>query len=173
MSQPSPTCLPQGNAAFATSLAMLLLRLALGAVFIYHGSQLCFGAFDGPGVAKFAQMMEEKHLPLLPATAWAYMAAYGEFLGGCGVFLGLLARLATLPLIVTMLVAIATVHAKNGFSMQNGGYEYNVVLIAIAAAILLVGPGLVSVDAFLFPKGLWACGPQPRGDPQKGSASNN
>ena len=77
------------------------------------------------------------------------MAAYGQFLGGISILLGLLARLGTLPLIVNMLVAIATVHAKNGFSIQNGGYEFNLNLIAESLLILIAGPGIISLDALL------------------------
>src|ERR1035437_4156464 len=104
----------QGNAAFATSVALLLLRLALGWTFIYHGSQLCFGMFEGPGIQGFATGLEGMPTFMSP-TAWAYLAAYSEFLGGVSVFLGLLARLGTLPIIGTMVVAIATVHGPQGF----------------------------------------------------------
>ncbi len=153
----------QGNNSFAISLALLLVRIGIAWVFVYHGSQKVFGAFGGPGIDGFAAHLN--HLPVLPPIAWAWMAALGELLGGLFVGIGLLARLATLPVIVTMLVAIATVHGKNGFGLQNSGYEYNMVLIAMAGAILLAGPGLLSVDAFLFRKGLFSCGAQPLENP--------
>lgn len=168
MTQPSPsvnvsTSVPKccgGNTAFAGSLACLLLRVALGAVFFYHGGQKCFGWFGGNGVEQLAQMTQ---LPVLPAIVWAWMAAGAEF--GCGVLVlvGLLTRLATIPLIVTMLVAIGTVTGKNGFSLMHGGYEYNTVLIAMAGSLLLTGPGLVSVDAYVFRRSLWSRGYQPAG----------
>jgi putative oxidoreductase len=157
----------QGNTAFAVSVALLLLRLALGWTFIYHGSQKAFGWFGGPGMAGFAKGMDAMSLPLLSGSAWAYIAAYGELLGGLTIFLGLLARLGTLPIIATMLVAVATVHGKNGFSSGNGGFEYNLNLIAMCAVILLAGPGLISLDALLFRRGFWARGPQPLSEPGK------
>jgi len=153
-----------GNSAFATHLALLLLRLLLGTVFIYHGAQKAFGAFDGTGLSAFASMLGKAGLPLLPAYAWAVIAAWSEFLGGCLVLIGLLTRLASVPLIVTMLVAIATVTGVNGLDNQRHGYEYNLALIAIAATLVLCGAGLVSVDAVLFRRGLWARGAQPAGD---------
>ena len=153
----------QGNCSFAVSLALLLLRLALGATFIYHGGQKCFGWFDGPGIEAFSHFLK---LPVLPAIVWAWMAAGSEFFGGLLILIGFLARLASIPLIITMLVAIATVTGANGFAMPKG-YEVNLPYIAMAAAILLAGPGLVSVDAFVFRRGLWAHGPQPLGEPER------
>jgi len=156
----------QGNTAFATSVALLFLRLALGWTFIYHGCQLAFGCFDGPGIQGFADSLAKDGLPaFLPPTAWATLAAYGQLIGGITVLLGLLTRLGTLPLIATMLVAIATVHAPHGFSIQKGGYEYNLNLIAMALTLLVAGPGIISADAFLFRRGLWARGPQPLSNP--------
>ncbi len=105
-----------------------------------------------------------------PPTVWAIIAAYGEFLGGISVFIGLLARLGALPIIATMLVAIANVHGANGFSMQTSdihkiGYEYNLNLIAESMLILIAGPGLISLDAVIFRRGLWVRGPQPLSEP--------
>jgi putative oxidoreductase len=153
----------QGNTAFATSVALLLVRMALGWTFIYHGAALAFGAFGGPGLEGFSKGLE--HLPVLPTMAWAAMAAYGQLLGGVSVLLGLLARLGALPILGNMFVAIATVHAAKGFSNQAMGYEYNVNLIAESLLILLAGPGLISVDAFLFKRGFWARGAQPLSQP--------
>jgi putative oxidoreductase len=163
----------QGNTGFAISLALLLIRLVLGWVFIYHGGQKVFGWFTADGQPQMPMLvagLTENPLPILPPEAWAWTAALGELLGGAFVFVGLLTRLATLPIIVTMLVAIARVHGKNGFGMQFGGFEYNLVLIAMAGAILLAGPGLISADAFLFRRGLWSRGPQPLSEPSKRNA---
>ena len=63
--------------------------------------------------------------------------------------LGLGARLASIPIIFTMLVAIAMVHGKNGFSMAESGFEYNLVLIAGALPILRNGGGLFSLDSLI------------------------
>ncbi len=153
----------QGNTAFATSIALFLLRLALGWTFIYHGAAKLFGIWGGPEVHVFANYL---HLPLLPPLVWAYMAACGEFVGGISVLLGLLARLGAIPIIISMSVAIATVHGPYGFSHNSPpGYEFNVNLIAIALAVIIMGPGLISVDALIFRRGLWARGPQPLSTP--------
>ena len=62
---------------------------------------------------------------------------------------GLLAPLAALALSVVMIVAIVKVHLKNGFFAASGGYEFNLVLIAVAVALLLAGSGAYSIDAAL------------------------
>jgi len=156
------TC--QGNWAFANSLGLLVLRLVLGGIFIYHGAQKLFGAFGGMGMNAdhgFIAIISGLHLPLLPGAAWAWMAACGEFFGGLFVFLGLLTRLAAIPIIVTMLVAITSVTGSKGFS----GYEFNLALIAMSVALILSGAGLISLDALLFKRSLWSRGPQPLDQP--------
>jgi putative oxidoreductase len=162
----SPAATTHGNFSFALSMALLLIRLSLGATFIYHGGQKCFGWFGGSGIEGFSGFLATQHLPILPSMVWALMAAGGEFGGGLLVLIGFLSRLASIPLIVTMLVAIATVTGGKGFNMLAGGYETNLAFMAMAATILLAGPGLVSVDAFVFRRGLWARGPQPLQNPQ-------
>ena len=164
----------QGNWLFANSLALLALRLVLGWTFTFHGSQKLFGAFNGPGMQAWTGIIDSMHLPLLPASAWAYMAAGGEFFGGILVLIGLLTRLATLPIIVTMLVAIVSVTGANGFGGSYDpvkglqlGYEFNLALIAMSVALLLSGAGLLSLDALLFKRNLWAHGPQPLDNPIK------
>ena len=156
--QPASSFSRTGNWNFAVSIALLVLRLALGWIFIFHGAQKCFGVFGGFDLAKFADGL---HLPALPPIAWAYLAAYGEFAGGIMVLLGLLGRFGALLIIIIMSVAISTFTGKMGFS----GYEFNLALIAQATAILITGPGLISLDALIFRRGLWARGPQPLSNP--------
>lgn len=165
-----------GNWVFANSLGLLMLRLVLGWVFVFHGSQKLFGAFGGSGMGPFVQGLERMNMPLLPPAAWAYIAAGGEFAGGVLVLLGLLTRLGALPLIVTMIVAIVKVHGENGFAglsvpdvpkARYVDYEYNLALMAMAVTLVLTGAGLLSLDALLFKRGLWAHGPQPLDQPVK------
>ncbi len=170
--------LPPGNSNFATSLGMLMLRLVLGWVFVYHGAQKLFGAFDSPiDMPGFTKAIEGMGLPLLPPAVWAYMAAMGEFGGGILLMVGFLTRFATLPILGTMFVAIWKAHGPIGFSNpkvgsaagQFPGYEFNLALVAMAVALLLAGPGIVSLDALIFRRGLWARGPQPLDQPAKRS----
>ena len=73
----------------------------------------------------------------------------GELAAGFLFLLGLLTPLAGLLVLATMAVAIAKVHGPKGFFVQNGGYEYNLVLIIAALAVAAMGPGRFSLDYVL------------------------
>ena len=74
------------------------------------------------------------------------MEAFAELGAGLLLVLGLLTPLAAAVLIGDMLVAIFKVHAARGLWSQNGGFEYNLVLVALLLAVGLIGPGLYSMD---------------------------
>ncbi len=130
-----------------TNLGLLALRVALGLVFLGHGAQKAFGAFGGPGFAGATGFIGS--LGFRPARFWAGLAVGGELLAGALFALGLFTPLAALLVLGTMGVAIAKVHSPKGFFVQNGGYEYNLVLIFAALALLLAGPGTYSLDHVL------------------------
>jgi putative oxidoreductase len=126
-------------------IGRLLLRLVVGGLFVGHGVQKLFGWFDGPGLDTTAQGFE--HLGLRPARPNAIAAGAAEAGGGALLAAGLETPFAASVLVATMLTAIHRVHAKNGPWVTNGGYEYNLVLIAAALALAEVGPGPLSLDA--------------------------
>jgi len=128
-------------------IAQLVLRLVLGGVFVAHGAQKLFGSFGGPGIEGTAGFHEQ--LGIKPAKPMAILAGLAEFVGGMLVVAGFLTPLAALALIAVMVVAIVTVHLKNGFFAVSGGYEFNLVLIAVAVALLLAGSGAYGIDAAL------------------------
>jgi putative oxidoreductase len=128
-------------------IALLVLRLVLGGVFVAHGAQKLFGSFGGPGIEGTAGFHEQ--LGIKPAKPMAILAGLAEFVGGILVIAGFLTPLAALALSVVMIVAIVKVHLENGFFAASGGYEFNLVLIAVAAALLLAGSGAYSIDAAL------------------------
>ena len=126
-------------------VALLVLRLVLGGVFVAHGAQKLFGSFGGPGIEGTTGFHEQ--LGIKPARPMAVLAGLTEFLGGILVVAGFLTPLAALALIGVMAVAVLTVKLKNGFFAANGGYEYNLVLAAIALALVLAGGGAYGLDA--------------------------
>jgi putative oxidoreductase len=128
-------------------VGLLVLRLVLGVIFIGHGAQKLFGSFDGPRISGFAKMLEQ--LGVKPAKPMAILAGLAEFVGGILVILGFLTPLAALALIVVMIVAVLTVHLKNGFFNTNGGYEFNLALAGMALTLLIVGAGAYSLDSAL------------------------
>jgi len=130
------------------SLGLFIIRLVTGLTIMGHASQKLFGAFGGGGLKGTASQFES--MGLKPGMAMALIAGLGEFIGGALFVLGLITPFATLLIAVPMLVAIFMVHGKNGFFSNKGGFEYNLILLAIAVGIGLTGPGDWSIDALIF-----------------------
>ena len=131
----------------ATSAAPLVLRLALGSVFIGHGAQKLFGWWGGYGFQGTAGFFESK-LSLTPGWLHAGLAGGGEFFGGILLILGLFTRFAAAQAAVIMSVAIWTVH-RSAFFAQDNGMEYPLTLLLVAVALTLTGGGALSFDAHL------------------------
>ena len=135
--------------------ATAMLRFALGVIFFAHGAQKMLGWFGGYGFSGtmnfFTQMM---HIP----APLAFLAICAEFFGGLGLIVGLLTRVAAFGITCNMLVAILTVHAKNGFFMnwsgqQKGeGFEYHLLTLAITVVLMISGAGKFSMDRALADK---------------------
>ena len=131
---------------------LTILRLVLGIVFFAHGAQKALGWFGGYGfkgtMGMFTQGM---HMP----APLAFLAIMAEFLGGIGLILGLLCRVAAFGITVNMLVAILLVHLPNGLFMNWGGnqkgegYEYHLLVIAITVVLMVKGAGALSIDRAL------------------------
>ena len=138
------------------SWSHLVVRVVLGVVFFAHGAQKTFGWFGGHGLS--ATIGGFRHM-IIPPAATA-LAAFTECFGGLALMIGLLARPAALGLILVMVVAIAKVHGKHGFFLnfamtpgKGHGYEFNLVLIAMALSILIGGAGALSIDRLIAPLG--------------------
>src|SRR5947209_17219942 len=125
-------------------LGLTLLRTIVGALFVGHGTQKLFGWFGGHGPDATGQFFES--LGLRPGKRHAMSAGAAEAGGGALIALGFLTPAAAAAIIGTMATAIRTVHLKNGPWVSNGGYEYNLVLIATMVALADVGPGEFSLD---------------------------
>lgn len=125
---------------------LLIIRVVVGLYYAAHGSQKAFGWFGGHGLAGTGAFFEQ--IGIKPGKPMALLAGLGEFIGGLLFLLGLLTPLAAILIIIPMIVAIKTVHGKNGLFADKGGIEYNLVLIAIALGIALSGPGSTSLDTF-------------------------
>jgi putative oxidoreductase len=125
-----------------------VLRLILGFVFFAHGAQKVLGWFGGYGFSATLAAMTGAGLP--KGIVLLVMAI--EFGGGLLLILGLFTRLGAIGIITLMLGAIFMVHLKFGFFMnwygnQKGeGFEYHLLAIAIAIALLIRGGGAFSID---------------------------
>jgi putative oxidoreductase len=125
------------------TFGLLFLRVVIGGIFVAHGAQKLFGWWSGPGLAGMRGALAGGgwRLPSLMAVLVALIETSGLLL-----VLGLLTPFVALALIANMTVAIATVHWARGFWNANGGYEFNLSLIASLVAIAAIGPGRISLD---------------------------
>lgn len=129
------------------ALGLLIVRLVVGLLFVGHGAQKLFGMFGGYGPKGTGGWMES--IGIKPGVAMAVAAGLMEFIGGLLFAAGLLTPLAAVLIVITMVGAIASVHGKNGLWVTSNGYEYNMVLIAVAVGVALVGAGDYSLDAII------------------------
>ncbi|HET9121125.1 MAG TPA: DoxX family protein [Solirubrobacterales bacterium] len=125
-------------------LALLVLRLVVGLLFVGHGAQKLFGVFGGGGLQATAGMFDS--IGLQPGWLHARAAGTAEFLGGALIALGLFTPFAAAALIGVMIAAVLTVHAPNGIWNTNQGYEFNLVLAAVVFALAGIGAGAWSLD---------------------------
>ena len=124
-------------------LALLVMRLALGAVMFVHGYYKVFG-----GLHHHAQVVASLGLP-----AWtAYLSSFAEFFGGLLVLLGLFTRIAALAICIDLSVAIAKVHFHNGLTGNNAS-ELPLALATIAFALVFFGAGPIAFDHIRAPGG--------------------
>jgi putative oxidoreductase len=125
----------------ADDVGLLLLRVIVGIVFIYHGSGKLFGGLHG-----FAGALTGMNVPvpMLSAT----LSACTEFFGGIAMLLGFGVRIAAIPMVFNMLVAILLVHGK-AFGLQHGGMEYPLTLGTVLLALGIMGAGRVSLAGLL------------------------
>lgn len=123
------------------AVALLILRVVVGCAFVMHGWPKIQDPLNWMG--------EDAGVP----GVFQLLAAVAEFVGGMALIAGLLTPLAALGLAVTMVVAIGMVHLAQGHPFVNPGgpsYELAAAYLAVAIAILLTGPGKLSVDAIVF-----------------------
>ncbi len=129
----------------------LILRLTLAVVIFPHGAQKVLGWFGGHGFKGTMKDFTDSGIP----TVLALLAIAAEFFGPLGLAVGLLTRVAAFGIACVMLVAIVTVHRPHGFFMnwygnQKGeGFEYHLLVLGIAIALIIVGAGWGSLDGAL------------------------
>lgn len=129
----------------------LVLRLTLAVVMFPHGAQKAIGWFGGYGLRGTLDFLRKSGV----ASPVAVLAIMAEFLGPLGLAVGLLTRVAALGIAAVMLGSILTVHRQQGFFMnwygnqQGEGFEYHILAIGLAVALVLGGGGVWSLDAVI------------------------
>lgn len=128
-------------------LALFVLRATLGGLLAGHGAQKLFGTFEGPGLQGTTGWMES--MGLKPGRQWAVAASASEFGGGVLMMLGFLNPLGPVASLGSMGMATAKVHWGKPVWVSSGGAEFPITNMALAAALMLAGPGKFSLDEAL------------------------
>ncbi|UGS38763.1 DoxX family protein [Capillimicrobium parvum] len=125
---------------------LALLRIIVGGAFMAHGAQKLFGWFGGYGLEGTGKFFEEG-LQMAPGKRNAAAAGVSEFGGGALLAAGTAVPVAAMALTGTMTTAIWKVHKEKGFFNTEGGYEFNLLLIAAVFVLADEGPGALSVGS--------------------------
>jgi putative oxidoreductase len=137
----------------AQRYAATIVRITLGVIFFAHGAQKVLGWFGGTGWSGTLEAFGKQGMPA-PMTILVMIA---EFVGGLGVLVGCLTRVAAFGPAIVMAGAIFLVHLQNGFFLnwflvpgRGHGIECNLAYLAMAVSVMLVGPGALSIDGTMF-----------------------
>jgi putative oxidoreductase len=135
--------------ATSNDWTLTVLRLVMGIVFFAHGAQKALGWFGGYGFSgTMGFFTQQMHIP----AVFAFLAICAEFLGGIGLILGVLSRVAAFGIACNMVVAVVMVHGSNGLFMnwsgqlKGEGFEFHLLALAIAVTLMVRGSGALSVD---------------------------
>lgn len=124
-------------------LGILLIRIIIGIVFIFYGTQKLFGWFGGYGIKGTGGWFES--IGIKPGNLVAAFSGIAELVAGILFILGIFLPLGAVLITMIMLGAIVKVHGAKGFANTAGGFEYNLVLIVVSIGLALIGPGVYSL----------------------------
>ena len=128
------------NSGRHIDLGLLLLRIGIGIMFMFHGAPKMFG---GPEKwAKVGEAMTHLGIDFAPMF-WGFMAGFAEFFGGIFLILGLFFLPACFLLLITMIVATIS-HLGSGDSLMESSHAIESGILFLS--LLLIGPGKFSVD---------------------------
>jgi putative oxidoreductase len=118
-----------------------LIRACSGLCLAVHGYTILFGDHE-----KFADFFED--VGFEPGLFWALAAGLVQFAGGLAFAAGFLTRLAAVPILVFLLVAL-NYHWQFGFYWDTRGYEYPLFWSIVTLHFLVHGGGRYSVDEWI------------------------
>ncbi|MFD9076010.1 DoxX family protein, partial [Streptomyces lasiicapitis] len=117
------------DSSSAVDAGLLVLRLAVAVIIVYHGTEKLFGWWGAEGLDGAAAFFAR--VGYRPPRVMAAVAGLSETAGGVLLALGALTPLATAALIGTF-VNILLLHVRRGLSRKHGGVEYDLVLLSAA-----------------------------------------
>ena len=131
------------------NVVSLVLRLTLGCIMFAHGAQKVLGWYGGPGAEKTIQIFRDAMAFSSPLTL---LVMATEFLGSIALILGFFTRVSALAIAINIGTCAYLNHIRNGFFMnwagqQKGeGFEFHILVIGIAFALIITGGGILSFD---------------------------
>ena len=126
---------------------ILIIRMFFGLAMASHGAQKLFGWFGGYGIKQTGGFFET--LGFRPGAAFAAAAGLSELGGGLLLATGLFTPVGAAAVLSSMIVAMASVHVKNGFFAMENGIELPFLYAVAALGIAITGGGAYSVDRML------------------------
>ena len=136
-----------------SALAILILRLFVGVIFIVHGWAKVDPRSAMGGMSGWGKILRQMGIPA--AAFFGYLNPLWELVGGALTIVGLLTRFWAVGFIVIMLVAIFRAKIPRGVSFwprqpgQGGGWEFDFLILGVCLALVIVGSGALSLDRFL------------------------
>src|SRR4051812_12870417 len=128
-------------------VALLATRLVFGLLFAAHGTQKLFGWFRGPGLQATGEFLGQ--IGFNPGRIFAALAGATEMTGGLLIALGFLGPVGPALLLSVMVVAVASIHLRNGLLATSNGSELPLLYVTSAAVVAFAGPGPYALDAAL------------------------
>jgi len=128
-------------------VGILVIRVLFGVAIAAHGAQKLFGWFGGYGLKGTGGFFEG--LGFRPGVAFAAAAGVSEFGGGVSLALGFFTPFGAAAVLAAMLVAMVSVHVKNGFFAMGNGIELPFLYAVAAVGVAFSGAGIFSLDASL------------------------
>lgn len=121
------------------TVAIMVLRIAVGGTFLIHGLREAFGILGGVGPAQFATYLSAAGFH--PGTLWAYLAAYVELTAGVCILLGFFNRTALLVLFLALNAAVIKVLFARHFALSIEEYDFKLAFEGALIALMLLDPG--------------------------------
>src|SRR5262245_2195783 len=122
---------------------MLVIRVVFGLALAGHGAQKLFGWFGGYGIKGTGGFFEA--IGFRPGALFAIAAGLSELCGGVLIAAGLLTPVGAAAVLSAMLVAMISVHWKNGFFATGNGIELPFLYAVAAVAVAWAGAGAYSL----------------------------
>ena len=128
-------------------IGLLIIRVFFGLAMAGHGAQKLFGWFGGYGIKQTGGFFEQ--IGFRPGAVFATAAGLSELAGGILLTVGLFTPFGAAAVLSSMLVAMVSVHLKNGFFAAGNGIELPFLYAVAALGIALTGGGAMSADRLL------------------------